>query len=594
MSFTVGSIVSILENEFTRGYCPKYIGRQAVVEEGPLPRLSSCLVHLLDDIKVILALPTEGLMPLASSPSVSAAIDARDLAEVVDSVSNQESDGASQERSHGTEPEYVNVVAPAITLKEGMRVSIIGTDNVLQRVPHLVDAIGHIKEVPVHPATWFKVEFSTENKLITFRPSALQPVDNEGKPLASYVVKPSVSRASAANNNQGGLTITTRSPDQQRLRGNSISAISLPPPCTTMHARRNNLPVSMTLLGQTDPDSWLGQRVFVASGRHQGLTGVVRSSGNGWVQVDTDSGLGEIAKRAAELCIVVEDGVSIPPAVRNVGRGIALDDDRGKDAMDEDDEGPNVPSTPPTARRGRPKRQMGNNNDEDIQVLQVLPQAKRVKLVSAVRSYSPSEISVTPSSQVANVKENGYTTGTPLYDGYDAQVARKASSRQNMVSYQRPNLTDWQMKLQCSLVLPVLAKYRNEVVNEDSEETSLTSHTSSSASYLEYTGREWYNTGLSCNNGVEDEEKSTDLSKANNSVVVAGVMTAFSLQDRQRTHPGPKSFVKIANRSTDSFQSTAATDSESSSHHNSKHELQLDAKHHATSLQAQVGWDGVF
>jgi hypothetical protein len=47
----------------------------------------------------------------------------------------------------------------------------------------------------VHPATWFKVEFD-DGKIVTFRPSALQPLDENGQPLASYVVKPSISKAS--------------------------------------------------------------------------------------------------------------------------------------------------------------------------------------------------------------------------------------------------------------------------------------------------------------------------------------------------------------------------------------------------------------
>lgn len=52
----------------------------------------------------------------------------------------------------------------------------------------------------VHPATWFKVEFS-DQKIVTFRPSALCPVDDKGEPIsipfsrvASPVKSPPVTR----------------------------------------------------------------------------------------------------------------------------------------------------------------------------------------------------------------------------------------------------------------------------------------------------------------------------------------------------------------------------------------------------------------
>ena len=38
----------------------------------------------------------------------------------------------------------------------------------------------------MHPATWFKVEFP-EHRVVTFRPSALRPVGDDGKPLPSLV-----------------------------------------------------------------------------------------------------------------------------------------------------------------------------------------------------------------------------------------------------------------------------------------------------------------------------------------------------------------------------------------------------------------------
>ena len=56
-----------------------------------------------------------------------------------------------------------NGISPTSSIAQftkGVAVKIVGTDNVLQRVPHLVGCIGTVREVPVHPNTWFKIEFS--------------------------------------------------------------------------------------------------------------------------------------------------------------------------------------------------------------------------------------------------------------------------------------------------------------------------------------------------------------------------------------------------------------------------------------------------
>lgn len=57
----------------------------------------------------------------------------------------------------------------------GAEVVIISTENVQQRAPQRVGEKGFIKEVPVHPTTWFKVEFA-DGKCLAFRPSALLPI----------------------------------------------------------------------------------------------------------------------------------------------------------------------------------------------------------------------------------------------------------------------------------------------------------------------------------------------------------------------------------------------------------------------------------
>jgi hypothetical protein len=71
----------------------------------------------------------------------------------------------------------------------------------------------------------------------------------------------------------------------------------------------SNLPFSSdkkVLLSVIDPDTWIGRKVYIiGNGKFNGIPAIVKSSGNGWVQID--SPLGELAKRAYELEVALDD-----------------------------------------------------------------------------------------------------------------------------------------------------------------------------------------------------------------------------------------------------------------------------------------------
>jgi len=179
-----------------------------------------------------------------------------------------------------------NSHAPTSThlLKQGARVIIMKTDNAMLRAPEMIGQVGEIKAVPQHPNTWFKVKFSN-GKVFTLRPSALRLYrDNDAKDAGGAGESGAAAGAGAANGAGGA---------PGGGPGGGPGGLGLLDATDT------------SLLSATDADSWVGRQVMVKTGKSYGTVGVVQGSGNGWVQLQTSSGM--TAKRAYELELVASE-----------------------------------------------------------------------------------------------------------------------------------------------------------------------------------------------------------------------------------------------------------------------------------------------
>jgi hypothetical protein len=245
----------------------------------------------------------------------------------------------------------------AAPLVRGSHVLILATENVLHRVPHLVDQVGIVQEVPQHPNTWFKVKCK-DGKVYTLRPSALkvaeglafrallteiasfakigraaelEPEEADLGPIPPVAAKP----GKKAKGKQQLSSQEAQQVGDERVKKDKGGSAAGKTPSLSLKAAAPHKRMPLTTL---DADLWVDRVVLITGGRLTGKPGKVLRSGNGWVQLLTI--VGEIAKRAYELELISdEEAEALGPESYMPypdGDGVGEEESNGDLSKDED------------------------------------------------------------------------------------------------------------------------------------------------------------------------------------------------------------------------------------------------------------------
>lgn len=140
--FAIGATIKIKETDYVNEKYPNFIGRTAIITATP--------VHPSNFYK--LSLKTTDAEDLKSSSSIELESSAMEFVEISGASSHTESKTAltSENNARPRASSFGQILhcSQAHALKKGVSVTILRTENVVQRCPHLVGQEGVVKEAP--------------------------------------------------------------------------------------------------------------------------------------------------------------------------------------------------------------------------------------------------------------------------------------------------------------------------------------------------------------------------------------------------------------------------------------------------------------
>lgn len=165
--FATGTYIEIMKTDNVTSRFPELVGALGVVDLAPIHPSTWFTIKVADSGRLV------KLQTTAMKPVIGEKLPRTNVVPQTEKVSEKSTSSTAITPEHIEQrPRSFSNVGIAHFTK-GVAVKILGTNNVLQRVPHLVGMIGTIKDVPVHPITWFKIEFPS-GQVVTFRPSAFK------------------------------------------------------------------------------------------------------------------------------------------------------------------------------------------------------------------------------------------------------------------------------------------------------------------------------------------------------------------------------------------------------------------------------------
>ncbi|CAI5718710.1 unnamed protein product [Peronospora farinosa] len=247
------------------------------------------------------------------------------------------------------------------TLEQGTLVRILKTPDVEQRVPHTMNKIGVVEEVPHHPNTWYKVRIRDGDVVYKYRPSALESIetsreeeeeegedeeeeqehkkkDDHLEPGTRVVIKLEMlygaekrylknydgKEGVVTGHGKAGVVVQLDADEDIALTLHRKHLMVVPeeeddgeeeeeeqsedeqqddkkkrPAVPHMKKRLKG-----KLLSVLDPDMWIDRRCRINVGKFKGQRGRVLRSGNGWVQLKLENSSENTAKRAYELTLL--------------------------------------------------------------------------------------------------------------------------------------------------------------------------------------------------------------------------------------------------------------------------------------------------